>query len=127
MAVRCGVDIIEVYRVRNAIEREDNKFLQRVFTPCEVDYCEARGKNKFHSYAVRFAAKEAVSKAFGTGIRGGLKLSEIEIETDELGQPIVSLSGKAAEIANQKGMINCCVSLSHCESYAAAFVVIEIE
>lgn len=126
MGVSCGVDIIEVDRVKKAIETEGEKFLKKIFTQREIEYCESRGKNKFHSYAVRFAAKEAVSKAFGTGIRGGMKLSEIEIENDDFGKPRIVLSGRAAEVAGQKGLTGSSISLSHCESYAAAFVVIEV-
>lgn len=127
MAVHCGVDIIEIDRVKKALQNDDGKLLKKIFTPKEIEYCEMRGKNKYHSYAVRFAAKEAVSKAFGTGIRGGLKLSEIEITNGELGEPMITLSGRAEEIAKEKGMINASVSLSHCQSYAAAFVVIEVD
>lgn len=126
LGVSCGVDIIEIDRVQRAIETEGEKFLKKIFTPKEIEYCESRGKNKYHSYAVRFAAKEAVSKAFGTGIRGGMKLSEIEIENDYFGKPRIILSGRAAEIAEQKRMTGSSISLSHCESYAAAFVVIEV-
>lgn len=125
--MRCGVDIIEINRIKKAIENDDGKLLERIFTPKEIEYCESRGKNKYQSYAVRFAGKEAVSKAFGTGIRGGLKLNEIEIKKGALGQPMISLSGRAAEIAKAKRMTSSSISLSHCRNYAAAFVVIEVE
>ena len=126
MAVLSGVDIIEIDRVRNSFETCGDSFRDRVFTTNEIMYCEGRKLVKFESYAARFAAKEAVSKAFGTGIGEGLKWKDIEILNDHLGKPIVVLSGKAEQLYREMGAKCISVSLSHCKAYAVASVVVEI-
>ena len=84
MIVGIGCDLTEIYRVKKALTIE--KFAARVFSPAEQEYCEARGMQKFASYAARFAAKEALLKALGTGLRGG-KLIDIEVYNDCMGKP----------------------------------------
>ncbi|MDR3566046.1 MAG: holo-ACP synthase [Negativicutes bacterium] len=121
MILGIGIDIIEIERVRAALERE--RFAQRVFTDGEQAYCEGRGGQRFASYAARFAGKEAVLKALGTGLVGG-QWRDIEILPDVLGAPSVNLSGFFLELARQKGVGAIHISLTHAREYAAAQVII---
>lgn len=116
-----GTDIIEISRVKKAVEREH--FKNRVYTKIEQNYCESRGKNSAASYAARFAAKEAFFKAIGTGII--FSLTDVEIIHNEGGQPEIFLHGAAAQLAEEKGVEKIFVSLSHSLEYATAFVVLE--
>lgn len=117
-----GCDIIEIARLAKAIENEH--FVERVYTEVEINYCRSRGKQAAASFAARFAAKEAVLKALGTGLRGG-KLTEIEVVVDELGKPDIKLSGYHLELANKLGVNKICLSLSHSQGNALAFVTME--
>lgn len=117
-----GTDIIEIDRMRKALE--NLRFRERVFTPREIAYCESRGVQRAASYAARFAAKEAVLKAFGTGLRGG-SLQEIEVLTDALGCPQIQLSGYYAAFAGRQGIDRLFISLSHSREYATAQCVCE--
>ena len=121
MLLGVGTDIVEVERVRKAVENP--RFLERVYTPAEQEYCESRGAQRVASYAARWAGKEAVLKAFGTGLREG-KLTDIEILPDELGCPQVSLGGCFAKMAQERGP-RLLVSLSHAKDYATAQCVLE--
>lgn len=112
-----GNDIIEIERIKKALERPG--FRERVFTEKELIEIENKG-NKTESYAGKFAAKEAVSKAFGTGIRG-FELKDVEILGDELGKPVVHLGGTLTEkYKNHKIEL----SISHCKEYAAAVAIL---
>lgn len=124
MAIFCGVDIVEIDRIRQSFETIGDNFRDRVFTEAEIAYCEARKVARFESYAARFAAKEAVSKAFGTGI-GGVGWRDIEVLNDEKGKPYVVLSDTAKDIFNQMKGLGISLSLSHCKQYAVAYAVIE--
>ncbi len=115
-----GTDIIEVHRIREAMERWGERFLDRVFT----DYERALCKQKPERLASRFAGKEAVMKALGTGARG-LKWREIEIASESSGKPVVRLYGKAREKADSLGIRELTVSLSDTGENAIAFVVAE--
>lgn len=117
-----GCDIIEIARLAKAIENEH--FVERVYTEQEISYCHNRGKQAAASFAARFAAKEAVLKAFGTGLRGG-KLTEIEVVIDDLGKPDIKLSGYYEELAQKYGVKKICLSLSHSQGNALAFVTME--
>jgi len=117
-----GMDIVEVPRVEKAIARQH--FVERVFTAAEIEYCRSRGKQAGQSFAARFAAKEAVLKAFGTGLRGG-NLTDIEVLPDDLGAPKVHLSGYFADFARTKGVKNIWLSLTHTQEYGAAQCVME--
>ena len=117
-----GCDVIEIARVRKAIERD--AFLQRVFAKEEIAYCMSRGAQAAASFAARFAAKEAVLKALGTGLRGG-ELQEIVITNDALGKPSVQLLGYHAELAAQLGVNNIAISMSHSRETAMAYVIME--
>lgn len=122
MLVGVGCDVIEIERVRKACERET--FVQRVFAPEEIAYCRSRGKQASASFAARFAAKEAVLKALGTGLRGG-ELTEIVITNDELGKPSVQLLGYHGQLAAKLGVKKIAISMSHSRETALAYVVME--
>lgn len=113
-----GVDIIEVARIGAAVERWGERFLKRIYTPTEIAYCRGR----VPELAVRFGAKEAVSKALGTGIFG-LSWTEIEVVTDLRGKPLINLYGRASARAEALGLTEFAVSLSHSDDNAVAFVV----
>lgn len=124
MIVGIGTDIIEIGRVGKAIASEH--FRARVYTPAERAYCESRGAGAAASFAARFAGKEAVLKAFGTGLREGTLL-DIEILDDALGCPQVALTGHFRALAEQKGVTRIFLSLSHAREYATAQCVMEHE
>ncbi len=118
------MDIAEVARVREAIERHGERFLQRVFTPVEIEYCQ-RHRNSYERFAARFAAKEAAMKALGTGWRGGVTWRDFEVSNGASGKPSLNLTGKALEIYRSLGGARIMVSLTHADSYALAQVIIE--
>ena len=122
MLISVGCDVIEIARVAKAMERR--AFVERVYAPEEIAYCEGRGKQAASSFAARFAAKEAVLKALGTGLRGG-ELTEIVITNDDLGKPRVQLKGYHAELAQKLGVKNIALSMSHSRVAALAYVVME--
>jgi len=113
-----GVDIVEIERIAKALERFGDRFLERIYTGAEVAHCRGR----VAELAARFAAKEAISKALGTGIYG-LSWQEMEILPDPLGQPQVYLHGSALERAHVLGLTDFAISLSHSQEYGIAFVV----
>ena len=122
MIVGIGCDIIEIERIARAIKSES--FIRRVFTAEEAAYCQRRGQQAAASFAARFAAKEAVLKALGTGLREG-SLQEIAADNDGLGKPLVQLSGHFAMLAKQLGVKNIQISLSHSRELATAYVIME--
>lgn len=122
MIVGVGCDIIEIERIARAIKSES--FIRRVFTAEEAAYCQRRGQHAAASFAARFAAKEAVLKALGTGLREG-SLQEIAVDNDVLGKPLVQLSGHFAMLAKQLGVKNIQISLSHSRDFAVAYVIME--
>lgn len=121
MKVKCGVDIIEISRVKESIENLGENFLNRVYTKNEIDYCEGRGKSKYEHYAARFAVKEAVFKALSQMVNDKYKITWKDIETinDDQGRPKVEV----LFIKNNK-IENIDVSISHCKEYAIANVVV---
>ena len=121
MIIGIGTDIIEIERVAKAITKE--AFKKKIFTDREIAYCESQKNDE--SFAARFAGKEAFFKALGTGWRDGMGITEVEILNDELGKPVIHLSGKAKEVFEQKGGTHIHLSLSHIKAQAIAFVVIE--
>ena len=126
MGIRCGVDIVEIDRIKKAVERE--RFINRVYTKEEAEYCESRRTGRYESYAARFAAKEAALKAFGTGMgRNGLNAGDIEVVNNPLGMPEIRLNGKAAEEYARIGAKGISLSMSHCGEYAVATVLLEVE
>jgi holo-[acyl-carrier protein] synthase len=116
--LRCGIDLIEIERVQAGIERLGERFLNRFFTPAERTLCE----DQAHRLAGRLAAKEAVAKAFGTGI-GDVGWREIEILCDARGRPVLHLHGKAQLLAETMGLTQWDISLSHTKALATAFAV----
>ncbi|MGI6622751.1 MAG: holo-ACP synthase [Clostridiaceae bacterium] len=123
MDIHCGVDLIELDRFKKALSMGDS-FKNRIFTPAEIAYCEARGKaGSLQSYAVRFCAKEAVVKALGTGIAKGISFQDIEIKNKENGKPEVILTGEALNIFKEMGAVSIDVSLAHSRDYAMAQAV----
>jgi holo-[acyl-carrier protein] synthase len=126
MDIRCGIDIIELDRINKALLRHGHSFLERVFTQSEISFCQSKGKASLQSFAARFCAKEAVSKALGTGIAKGVSFQDIEIVNDENGKPTVLLHNEAKRCYEQMGGKSIDVSLTHCRQYAAAQAVILI-
>lgn len=122
MIIGIGCDIIEIARVKKALARE--AFRKKVFSVNEIEYCLSRGEQQYASFAARFAAKEAVVKALGTGFRGG-SMTEIEVRNNELGKPEIVLSGYYKELAARQGAVRCLLSLSHSKEQAVAYVVME--
>ena len=118
-----GVDLVEIARFKRVLARHGDRFVARVFTPAEVLYCRGRPSE----LAARFAAKEAVSKALGVGMRmlarDGINWHDAEIVGDMRGKPLVRLHGRAAERADELGLTEWAVSLSHTQEHAIAFVV----
>ena len=124
LIVGCGIDLVKIERIEKIIKRWGDNFIFRIFTPLEIEYCEKKKGNKFQSYAGKFAAKEALLKALGLGLREA-NWKEIEIKNDELGQPIIDTSGKLRNIASAKGVSKYFISISHTKEYAAAQVILE--
>jgi holo-[acyl-carrier protein] synthase len=114
-----GIDVVENHRIAEAIQRHGERFLERIFQPGETEYCRSM-RNPYPHYAARFAAKEAVSKAFGTGFAGQVSWRDIEIRRKATGEPFVVLHNGAAVLARQLGIHTVLVSLSHSEGYAVA-------
>lgn len=126
MAVYCGTDIVSVERIKNSIEELGDTFIKRIYTDEEIEYCESKRMCKYQSYAARFAAKEAVYKAFSPETMDEITWHDAEIMKRPNGKPVMKLNGKLAKIADERGLIaeNIDVSLSHDDVYATATVVI---
>lgn len=118
-----GVDILYIPRVQSALDRHGDRFLNRIYTPREIAAC----RGHVSEFAARYAAKEAVSKALGVGLRvmsrHGIQFHEAEILPDRYGKPHVHLSGRALELAQELGLTEWAISLTHEREYAVAFVV----
>ena len=117
-----GVDIIEISRIEKSLTNE--KFVERIFTKKEQEYCNSRKQMAVSSYAARFAAKEAVVKALGTGISGGGLWTDIEILPDDDGAPHVNFMDICIYSYKRK-IYNIFISLSHCKEYAVAQAILE--
>jgi holo-[acyl-carrier protein] synthase len=113
-----GIDMIEIARIEQAILSWQSSFLKRIYTKAELESC----RNRVSSLAARFAAKEAVMKALGTGA-GGVNWRDIEILSNNDGVPLIQLHGRACEKAKEVGIVKLSVSLSHSKEYAVAFVI----
>lgn len=124
MIVGTGIDLAEVDRVRRAIERHGDRFLQRIYTPLEIAYV-SRKANRYERYAARFAAKEAGMKAIGTGWRKGVTWKDFEVANLPGGKPTLRLSGVAAQVAGKLGVRNISLSLTHTSTTGMAFVILE--
>lgn len=121
MKVTCGTDIIEISRIKESIDDIGKKFLDKVFTTNEIEYCESKKNQKYQHYAARFAAKEAVFKAISNQLENKYDISwkDIEVINDENGRPSVTISG-----INIEKIENIDISLSHCKEYAIANVTV---
>lgn len=121
MKISCGVDIIEIDRVKESIEQLGDKFLNRVFTDKEIEYCESRKNQKYQHYAARFAAKEAAFKAVSGQIYDKYNVcwKDFEVTNDEQGRPSIKLVG-----IDEKSIENIDISISHCKKYAVANVTV---
>jgi holo-[acyl-carrier protein] synthase len=122
-ALSVGVDLVELDRIRKAVEHHGERFLDRIYSPDEL----ARYRDRVPELAARFAAKEAVSKALGVGLkhisRQGIGWQEVEVLPDPLGKPELHLSGRALALAEQQGLATWAISLSHGRDFAVALVV----
>lgn len=124
MILGIGIDIIEVARIRASYERFGERFLKRILREQEIGYCLSHKFPAPH-LAARFAAKEAVSKAFGTGIGQQLGWQDVEVVRKESGEPLIVLHGAGQRLLGERGARVVCVSLSHTEFYAAAVAILE--
>jgi holo-[acyl-carrier protein] synthase len=115
-----GIDIVETARIKRMAEEHGQRFLDRCFTPAEQAYAAANPKRYFEHLAGRFAAKEAVLKVLGTGWRGGIAWTDIEVTRDPSGQPQIRLTGECLRVATNIGIGRWHVSISHIETHATA-------
>lgn len=124
MIVGTGVDLAEVDRIRESVERFGDKFLHRIYTAREIAYVE-RKANKYERYAARFAAKEAGMKAIGTGWRKGVRWQDFEVVNLPSGRPTLLLHGVAEDFAARLGVTNIQLSLTHTAQLGLAYVILE--
>jgi holo-[acyl-carrier protein] synthase len=124
MIIGTGIDLTEIPRIRHTIERYGDRFVDRIFTALEKQYC-LRKRNAAESFAARFAAKEAAAKALGTGISYGVNWLEIEVTREPSGRPGLAFHGRAAQIAARLGVTNAALSLTHTDTLAMASVALE--
>jgi holo-[acyl-carrier protein] synthase len=124
MIVGTGIDIVEVPRIAASIERFGSRFLRRVFTEGEIQYCESKA-NRVERYAARFAAKEAAMKALGTGWNHGVAWRDVEVCREPGGRPTLTFHRKAAEFAAKLGAGHGALSLTHTAEHAIAQVILE--
>ena len=125
MILSIGIDIVEVYRIRDTIARTP-RFAERVFTAAERKYCEAKGAAGAASYAGRFAAKEAFLKALKTGWRGKITWHDIEVVLDDSGVPSLNVTGEARKILAEHGDVRIHLSIAHTTEHAVAEVLLEL-
>jgi holo-[acyl-carrier protein] synthase len=126
MILGIGIDIIEVHRIKASHEKFGERFLRRILLPQEIEYCLSH-RNPAPFLAARFAAKEAISKAFGTGIGAQLGWQDMEIRRRPSGEPYVILHGQGQDLMARRQGKNLLISLSHTETYAAAVATLEGE
>ena len=119
-----GIDIIEVDRIKNSIQKYSNRFKKKIFTQKEIDYCHSQADPAKH-FAARFTVKEAVLKCFGTGMTGGILWKDIEVDKMNSGQPVLNLHGNGKKLFNQLNLKHIHVSITHDKTYAAAHAIAE--
>lgn len=124
MIIGSGIDLVEIGRIKQSVDRFGQRFLDRVYTRAEQAYC-LRKRKSAESLAARFAAKEAGAKALGTGISRGVNWLEIEVSREPGGRPTLRFHGRAAEIARHLGVAHAALSLTHTSEHAMASVVLE--
>ena len=118
-----GIDIVETSRIKRLVDEHGQRFLDRCFTPEEQRYCALNEKRYFEHLAGRFAAKEAVLKVLGTGWRGGIAWTDVEVIRETSGQPKIALTGECQRIAKDLGISTWHVSISHIETHATASAI----
>lgn len=118
-----GIDLVEVERIRRMLEEHGERFLQRCFTESEQAYADAAKKRRFEHYAARFAAKESVLKALGTGWRDGIAWTDIQVIREPSGRPVLEVTGRCGEIAAELGISRWHISLSHTSTHAIASAI----
>ena len=121
--INIGTDIVECARIGEMIERHGDHFKERIFTLAEIAYCQSHRKSAVERFAGRFAAKEAILKAIGTGWRNGISWLELEVRPASTGRPLVALGGVARAHALSVGIASIHLSISHCRAYATATAV----
>jgi holo-[acyl-carrier protein] synthase len=121
-----GIDLVDFPRIEQMIQRHERRFIDRVFTPAEQQYAESN-KNKSEKLAGRFAAKEAVLKLLGTGWRGKIAWTDIEVVNNPAGRPIVTLSGEVEKLARQMHIKDISISITHTGNFAICSAVALIE
>jgi|HEV7954857.1 holo-[acyl-carrier protein] synthase len=124
MIVGLGIDICEVDRIREAVQRHGEAFLKRVYTPSEIAYCK-KHRDPYERYAARFAAKEAAMKALGTGWRRGVRWVDIEVARMPSGQPTIKFYGETEKIAESLGVKRILLTITHSGNTALAQVIFE--
>ena len=122
MVLGLGIDIIEIRRIKESIDEYGSNFLQKVYTPKEIEYCSAKA-NKYQHFAARFAAKEAVYKAFSTSHQEGLSWQDIEITNEPSGMPIVKLNGKLKSFLSKDKDLK--ISISHSDKFVTCVAIID--
>lgn len=120
--VGIGADIIECLRIAQMIERHGDVFITRVYTPSEIQYCQSRKQATQH-FAGRWAAKEAILKALGTGWRRGISWRDVEVRNEPGGKPVAALRGGARDVVEELGIAEVLISISHCRMYATAHAI----
>ena len=123
MAISVGIDLVEIERIKKLLGKYPERFLKKHFTETELDYCKDKARPEIH-VAARFAAKEALSKALGTGLAQGIKLKDIGVRNELSGKPIIELSGRVAEVVKEKNVVQMDTSLTHTHEHAIAVVVL---
>lgn len=123
MILGTGVDIVEVFRMRDAINKWGDNFLTKIFTPKEISYSNSR-RFSFQHFAARFAAKEAVVKAFGEPRKNPIRWTDIEVLNDKEGKPIIEFHDDALKLKRKKKVDNVVVSMSHSKNYAIANAIL---
>lgn len=124
MIVGTGVDLADVDRIRHAIERHGRRFVERIYTPAEIAYVE-RKANRYERCAARFAAKEAGMKAIGTGWKRGVRWRDFEVRNQPSGRPTLEFYGVAAQFADNLGVRNIALSITHTAVQPMAIVILE--
>jgi holo-[acyl-carrier protein] synthase len=119
-----GIDLVKIKRIAEAQRRWGERFHNKAFTSGEIQYC-LRKRDPAPNFAARFAAKEALVKALGIGLRRGVHLRDVEVQRGPLGKPVLKLHGRALEICTQEGITRVFLSLTHDQDFSAAVVVLE--
>ena len=119
-----GIDIIEVDRIKNAIQKYSDRFKKKIFTQKEIDYCHSQADPAKH-FAARFTVKEAVLKCFGTGMTAGILWKDIEVDKLNSGQPVLNLYGNGKKLFHQLNLKHIHISITHDKTYAAAHAIAE--